>query len=53
MSALNQCTDACVVLLHEHFRPTHVEHVTEQMKALGAPTLRGKWHDGRWYLSEG
>jgi hypothetical protein len=47
------CRDACVVLLHDYYRPEHVARVTDQMRRLGPPVLRATALHGRWYLHEG
>jgi hypothetical protein len=49
------CDDcgACVVPLHDYYRPSHLAHVIEHMMTLGPPTLRAHLQDGRWYLHEG
>lgn len=44
-----------IVLLHSHYDDTHLAKVTAEMRALGAPTIKAIWHEGRgtWMALEG
>lgn len=44
-----------IALLHKHYSEEHLAEVMEQMKELGAPTVRAIWSDlyGLWLAVEG
>ena len=43
------------ILMHNEYREEHLAAVIEQMRTLGAPTLRAVWIEayGAWMLLEG
>ena len=44
-----------ITLVHDHFEQDHLDHVIEEMKTLGAPTVKAVWLDymGSWAALEG
>ena len=44
-----------IILPHRHYDQQHLERVEEEMRALGAPALRGAWVEcwGAWVALEG
>lgn len=44
-----------IVLLHSHYDKAHLAKVTEEMRELGAPTIKVLWSEchGIWFALEG
>lgn len=44
-----------VILLHDHYDDAHLAAVIEEMRSLGAPTIRAIWDEayGNWVALEG
>lgn len=44
-----------IILLHAHFDDNHLEAVKDEMKTLGAPTIKAVWSDcyDAWVALEG
>jgi hypothetical protein len=44
-----------IVLLHSHYDKAHLANVTEEMRELGAPTIKAIWNEmnGIWFALEG
>ncbi len=44
-----------IILLHSHYDADHLANVIEEMKSLGAPTIKAVWAEcyGAWCALEG
>jgi hypothetical protein len=44
-----------IAILHRHYDEQHLQHVTEQMQTLGAPTIKAVWMETwqMWVAMEG